>query len=260
MTHLTVLGSSNAIPSPEHNNTHFVIITPERKVLVDCGSNPMVSIQLGGEEVNGITDIILTHFHPDHISGLPLLLMDMWLMGRRHPLNVYGLEYTIDRVESMMELFSWTDWPNFYKVNFIRVALDDRATVLNNEQMRIYSSPVKHFLPNICLRIELKAEEKVIAYSCDTEPCQAVVDIASGADILLHEASGPFTGHSSAAQAGEAARRAEVGALYLIHYPTGRYASGDIIAEAKASFSGKVVQAVDFMKIDLNKSSKMSDN
>ena len=257
MTHLTVLGSSNAIASPGHNNTHFAIITHERKVLIDCGSNPVVSIEQSGEQVNSITDIILTHFHPDHVSGLPLLLMDMWLMGRRQSLNVYGLDYTIDRVESMMELFGWTDWPNFYKVNFIRVELADMAVVLDNEQMRIYSSPVNHFLPNICLRIELKTEDKIIAYSCDTEPCQAVLDISNGADILLHEASGPFTGHSSAAQAGETARRAEVGALYLIHYPTGRYSSGDIIAEARASFPGKVVQAVDFMKIDLNKSSNL---
>ena len=46
-----------------------------------------------------------------------------------------------------------------------------------------------------------------LAYSCDTEPCTAVVDIARDVDILLHEATGAVTGHSSAAQAGEAARQ-----------------------------------------------------
>jgi ribonuclease BN (tRNA processing enzyme) len=43
-----------------------------------------------------------------------------------------------------------------------------------------------------------------------------------------------------------------VGVLYLIHYPTGRYASGDLVAEAKACFKGEIRLAVDFMKIDLN--------
>ena len=77
--------------------------------------------------------------------------------------------------------------------------------------------------------------------------------MSRGVDFLLHEASGPFPGHSSAAQAGNLARQAEVGTLYLIHYPTGRYASGDPVAEAREHFPGIVIQAVDFMKINLRK-------
>ena len=126
------------------------------------------------------------------------------------------------------------------------------AIVFDGSDMCVYSSPAKHFLPNIGLRIELKTEKKVLAYSCDTEPCPAVFDLARGADILLHEASGSFRGHSSAAQAGDVARQAKVKDLYLIHYPTGRYASGDLVAEAKTHFKGDVKLAVDFMKIDLD--------
>jgi len=251
MTHLIILGSSNAVPSIDHENTHMAIITPGRKVLVDCASNPVVRMEMGGVDANEITDIILTHFHPDHVSGIPLLLMDMWLMGRRQPLNIHGLHYTLDRIETMMGLYSWAEWPNFFSVNFCRIPADDMAIVLNDEQMCIYSSPVKHFLPNICLRVELKKEKKSLAYSCDTEPCQAIIDISRGVDVLLHEASGPFSGHSSAAQAGEAARQAGAGALYLIHYPTGRFATGNLIEEARTRFSGEVILAADFMKIML---------
>jgi ribonuclease Z len=251
MTHLIILGSSNAVPSIDHENTHMALITHERKVLIDCASNPVVRLQLAGVEANEITDIILTHFHPDHVSGIPLLLMDMWLMGRRQPLNIYGLHYTLDRVETMMGLYGWAEWPNFFTVNFCRIPADEMAIVLCDEHICIYSSQVKHFLPNICLRIELKDEKKSVAYSCDTEPCQSIIDISRGVDILIHEASGPFKGHSSAAQAADAARAANVGALYLIHYPTGRYATGDPLAEARARFPGEVVLAVDFMKIEL---------
>jgi ribonuclease Z len=252
MTHLIILGSSNAVPSIDHENTHLAVITRDRKILVDCASNPVVRLQLAGLDANEITDIILTHFHPDHVSGIPLLLMDMWLMGRIQPLNIYGLDFTIQRVESMMALYSWAEWPNFFKVNFFRIPEDKMAIVLNDDQICIYSSPVKHFLPNICLRMEFKNEQKNLAYSCDTEPCQAVVDIARGVNILLHEASGPYKGHSSAAQAGDAAREAGVGELYLIHYPTGRYAAGDPLEEAREHFPGKVMLAVDFMKIEMN--------
>jgi ribonuclease Z len=252
MAKLIILGSSNAIPSLDHENTHLAITSAERTILIDCASNPIVRLQQAGVDVASVTDIILTHFHPDHVCGVPLLLMDMWLMGRRQPLNIYGLHYTIDRVATMMGLYGWSEWPNFFTVNFCRVPADEMATVFDSPDIIVYSSPVKHFLPNICLRIEFKKQQKVLAYSCDTESCQAVYDLAQGADILLHEASGNFVGHSSAAQAGEAAHKAGVGALYLIHYPTGRYASGDLVAEARERFKGEVNLAVDFMKIDLD--------
>jgi ribonuclease Z len=251
MTELIILGSSNAVPSPGHENTHLALITPERKLLIDCVST-VVRLEQAGLDANDITDIILTHFHPDHISGLPLLLMDMWLMGRRRPLTIHGLGYTLERVETMMGLYGWDEWPNFFTVNFGRIPDQEMAVVLEDSQLRILSSPVKHFLPNICLRFELKTLKKSIAYSCDTEPCQAVLDIAQGVDYLLHEATGPSAGHSSPAQAAEIARQAGAGALYLIHYPTGRFASGDMLAEARANFDGKVLQALDFMKINLD--------
>ncbi len=256
MTHLIILGSSNAIPSQGYENTHLAIITPDRQILIDCASNPIVRLEQAGVAVELVTDIILTHFHPDHVAGLPLLLMDMWLMGRRNPLNIYGLHYTLDRAETMMGLYNWADWPNFFTVNFCRIPADEMAIVINDEHIRIYSAPVKHFLPNIGLRIELKNEKKNLAYSCDTEPCQAIQSLSQGVDILLHEATGDVPGHSSAAQAGAAAQAAGVGALYLIHYPTGRFASGDLVAEARTVFQGKIVKAVDFMKIDLSNPSK----
>jgi ribonuclease BN (tRNA processing enzyme) len=65
----------------------------------------------------------------------------------------------------------------------------------------------------------------------------------------LHEASGPFKGHTSAAQAGEVAQQAGAKALYLIHYPTGKFASGDPAAEARGAFSGPVELARDMMRV-----------
>ena len=89
-------------------------------------------------------------------------------------------------------------------------------------------------------------------YSCDTEPCDEILRLSEGADILIHEATGESPGHSSAKQAGEMAQKAKVGWLYLIHYPTGRYAKGDLVAEARTAFSGEVTLAKDFMTLDIN--------
>lgn len=251
MAKLIVLGSSNAIPTRDHENTHLALVCQDRAVLIDCVGTPFVRLEQARIDPLTITDLILTHFHPDHVSGVPMFLMDSWLIGRHTPLNVHGLAYTLERVKAMMELYSWSDWPDFYPVNFCNVADDEMAPVLDVEDIRVHATPVRHFLPNMGLRIEMKAGGKSVAYSCDTEPCDEMERLAQGVDILLHEASGLFPGHSSAAQAGEVARRGEVGALYLIHYPTGRHASGDLVAEAKTKFPGEVHLARDFMEINL---------
>jgi ribonuclease Z len=252
MPRVIILGSSNAIPTKNNENTHMVIVGDERMVLVDTVGNSILRLEQAGLDFNNLTDLIVTHFHPDHVSGLPLLLMDMWLMGRRSSLNVYGLHYTLDRVEDLMGSYSWAEWPNFFPVAFHRLPASEMTTVLDCPDFKVYASSVRHLIPTIGLRIEFNHTKKVMAYSCDTEPCEEVVRLAAGADVLIHEAAGATRGHSSAAQAGEIAALAEVGRLYLIHYATGKFADGDLVEEARARFQGEVALAKDFMTLDFS--------
>jgi ribonuclease Z len=250
MPRVIILGSSNAIPSRDSENTHMVIVGEERMVLVDSVSNPILRLEQAGLEFDRLTDIIVTHFHPDHVSGLPLLLMDMWLMGRQKPLNIYGLHYTLDRVEGMMGFYNWSEWPNFFPVVFYRLPGREMTPVLACAEFVVHASPVRHMIPNIGLRVEFPQSGKVFAYSCDTEPCEEVIRLSEGSDALIHEAAGEEAGHSSARQAGEIARKAEVKSLYLIHYPTGKFANGNLVAQAKETFPGEVALARDFMTLE----------
>jgi ribonuclease Z len=250
MSKLIILGSSNALSSKDSENTHMVLVGDERTVMVDCVNNPIHRLEQAGVDFNDLTDLVLTHFHPDHVSGVPLLLMDMWLRGRQKPINIYGLHYTMDRMESLMSMYSWENWPKFFPVAFHRLPASERTPVLDCDEMAIFSSPVRHLIPTIGLRFEFKQSQKVLAYSCDTEPCVEVVHLAESADVLIHEASGAMQGHSSAEQAGQIASRAEAGRLYLIHYPTGNYTNKNLIAEARGAFQGEVDLATDFMTLD----------
>jgi ribonuclease Z len=249
MPKLIILGSSNAIPHKDHENTHMVLVGETRTVLIDCVSNPILRLEQAGVDVETITDMVLTHFHPDHVAGVPLLLMNMWLMGRRKPLSIYGLHHTLDRMENLMSSYSWGEWPEFFPVAFFRLPTQEYTPVLECDEFRIVASPVRHMIPAIGLRVEFLKSKKIMAYTCDTEPCDEVARLAGGVDVLIHEAAGKIFGHSSAGQAGEMASRAEVSALYLIHYPTGRYKTGDPVAEASERFKGQVILAEDFMDI-----------
>lgn len=248
MTKVIILGSSNAVPTSEGENTHMLVVGEKRMLLIDCVSNPIVRLEKAGIDFNNLTDIIVTHFHPDHASGIPLLLMDMWLMGRQAPLNIYGLHYTLDRVETMMNLYNWSEWPHFFPVVFYRLPSDEMTSVLSCDDFIVHSSPVHHMIPNIGLRIQFP-NQKVMAYSCDTEPCDEVVRLSKDVDILIHEATGESPGHSSAKQAGEIGHKAGAKKMFLIHYPTGRFARSGLVEEAKSVFSGEVELAKDFMEI-----------
>lgn len=250
MAKVIILGSSNAIPDEKHENTHLAVVGDDHTLLIDCVSNPVLRLPKAGIEFNSLTDMVLTHFHPDHVSGVPLLLMNMWLMGRKKPLNIYGLHHTLHRVENLMSFYDWESWPNFFPVAFHRLPEEEMTLVMENEEMRVFASPVRHLIPTIGLRIELLKTGKTVAYSCDTEPCPQVVRLAEGADVLIHEATGLSVGHSSAGQAGGIAREAEVGSLYLIHYQ-GDGPTEAMVEQAQAAYGGEVRLAEDFMEIEV---------
>jgi len=216
---------------------------------VDCGSNPIVVLRKAGINLDLIDDLILTHFHPDHVSGMPLMLMDLWLLGRKKPLHIYGLPHTLDRAEAMMKLYDWKKWPNFFQVTYNRLPEQEMSLVISRHDLKVFSSPVKHLIPTIGLRFEFIPEEKAAAYSCDTEPCPQVVRLGASVDFLIHEATGAGLGHSSPAQAAQVGRDAGAQRLILIHYAASK--APEILESAKGIFNGPIILAEDFMRLEI---------
>lgn len=249
MTKLLILGTSNAIPAPNRENTHMALVGDKHLIMVDCGNNPIIHLQHAGIDIHSVTDLILTHFHPDHVAGVPSFLMNSWLMGRKEPLSIYGLAYTLDRLENLMIAYDWESWPNFYPVKFFRLPADEYTSVLEDDEFKIFSSEVCHMIPTIGLRVEFPRNGKVLAYSCDTAPCPEVERLSKGATLLIHEASGEGIGHSSAAQAGEIATKAGCQELMLIHFNAEGDGLNALLNEARSSFAGKVLAAQDFQEV-----------
>ncbi len=248
MGQVIILGSGYAIPEEGHDNTHLFVRQDGQGILVDCASNPLIQLHRAGIKPAQVTDLVLTHFHPDHVAGFPLLLMDLWLLGRRQPLNIYGLPYTIDRADALMKLHEWKKWPNFFPVMFHRLPETEMSLFISSAILKVYSSPVKHLIPTVGMRVEFVREEKVVTYSCDTEPCSQVVDLAAKASLLIHEATGASVGHSSPAQAAEIARKAEAEKLMLIHYSKEKAAAS--LEAAKDVFHGPIEMAEDLMRLE----------
>jgi len=247
MAHIVILGTAAAVNDANHDYTHFLLLGErDSPILVDAGSNPLGKIKDLGIDDEALQDVILTHFHADHVSGVPNMLMHMWLLGRQAPLRFYGLHHCINRVEDMMGSFGWQEYPNFFPVAFHRVSERFRAPVMENEDFIITAWPTKHFnVPTIGLRIENKVTGKIFAYTCDTEPTESLLELAKDADLLLHEAAGPPPGHSTARMAGELAARVEAGSLYLIHYQVWNTDPTPLPSQAEEVYNGPITLCKD---------------
>ncbi|MEK6221712.1 MAG: MBL fold metallo-hydrolase [Chloroflexota bacterium] len=249
MPKLVILGTSYAVPDIDHENTHMVLVGDERMVLVDGSGNPQVRLAKAGLKHEDVTDVVMTHFHPDHVSGIPLLLMGMGLLMRKKPLMMYANDHCMQLMHNLLNAYEWNTF-HFFPVNFKTIPEDELYVIMDNDEFKIYTSPVLHFIPTLGMRIEFPKSGKVLAYSCDTAPTPSVINLAKDADILIHEAAGASVGHSSATQAGEIAREANVKELYLIHYPTSGYDYKSLVDEAKQVYEGPVKMAEDLMEFE----------
>ena len=162
-----------------------------------------------------------------------MILMDMWLAGRSQELTIHGLAVTIEKIQAMMDLYEWGAWLGMYPVIFKTVPIRPMHSILSESDIEIISSPGHHVIPSIGLLMKFASSSQCISYSSDTEPCDSIINLAKGVDVLIHEAAGEVKGHSSGFQAAEIAATAGAKNLYLIHYQRGETMLDQMIAEGK---------------------------
>ncbi len=229
--------------------THLACLGEEHGLLIDCGVSPRGRLEALGADANRIGDVFITHFHPDHAAGLTLFLMELCLRGRSEPMRVHAGAESILRIRKHMQMYGWRKMPGLFPVGYHAVKRAKRSLVLANNEFRAFSTPVRHVVPALGLRVEILQSGKSFVYSSDTEPSANLAALARDADLLIHEATGAGRGHSSAAQAAAVAREAGVRRLLLIH--TNPYSDFDaLLAEARAVFHGEVTLAADKMEIE----------
>jgi ribonuclease Z len=243
---LTILGTAAAIPDLSHDNVYMVLDGGDLRLLIDCASSPVTRLKRAGLDFMTLDGLIITHDHPDHIYGVPLLLMDLWLMGRREPFPIYGLARAVQVIREIMRLYEWETWLNFPRIDFHEIPAAPGAPVVDGDFLSITAWPVEHMIPTLGLRITNRGTGGVLAYTSDTMRGPRVVDMARDADILIHEATGNYFGHSTGAGAARDALEANAKRLVLIHYPVVRGNPAAILEEAKSVFAGPVGLAEDF--------------
>ena len=119
MIDTALVGTGGMMPLPGRFLSSMLCRTGGKMILVDCGEGTQVSLRLLGWGFKQIDIICFTHFHGDHISGLPGLLLTMANAERTEPLKLFGPAGLAHVVKSLCVIaqdlpfnLEFTEWPN----------------------------------------------------------------------------------------------------------------------------------------------------
>lgn len=222
------LGTGGSVPSARRSTASVLVARGGKRLMFDCGEGTQRQLQrsLGLSQVD---EIYLSHFHADHILGLPGMLKTYDLTGREEPLTIYGPLGLGDLFKALGRLIGRTD----YELRLVELGPGD-AVSHDGAQVRAFA--VEHsvrangyalieeerpgrFDPEAAKRLgvaegpafaalqrgeqvdgdsgPVRPEEvmgepragRTIAITGDTAPCRATVEAARGADLIVHDAS-----------------------------------------------------------------------
>jgi ribonuclease Z len=244
---IVVLGSGPALARATQDNTFFCFDSPGGSLLIDCAGSPFHKLLKAGVKPDRLGGVVLTHAHPDHLYGLPSLVHELWLWGRRDVLHVYANSQTESVAIAILDAFHLREKP--VPLEFHLIGSQEESLLLENESYVLETSPVRHEVPTVATRITSRLSGRVAVYSGDTSPCRELVTLARGADLLLQECGveqiHPF--HCTPAQVGEIASEADVGEVVLVHcHPNVVKEPYVTLALVGKSYRGSVRFAEDF--------------
>ena len=185
---LRFVGCGDAFGSGGRFNTCFHVTGARVNFLIDCGASSLPALKRQGIARDDIDLVLITHFHGDHLAGLPFLLLDAQFTRRTRPLVIAGPEGIEARLTQAMEAM-------FEHSSKTRPRFDLSVVALKPDETRAFDAvnvtpfPVVHGAsggPFLAYRIE--AEGRIIAYSADTEWTDALVAVARDADLFIAEA------------------------------------------------------------------------
>lgn len=90
MLEVTLPGTGGTMPMKNRWLTCCLLRQEGETVLIDCGEGTQIALRCAGKSVQRLQLLCFTHYHADHISGLPGLLLSMGLDGRTEPLMLAG--------------------------------------------------------------------------------------------------------------------------------------------------------------------------
>ncbi len=225
---LVFLGTSCMVPTAKRNQPAQLLIFKGENILVDCGEGTQRQFKLAGLKAPKITRILITHWHGDHVLGIPGILQTVFASDKPDvKIEILGPKGTRQRLRALLDVFG------FDTAGRLRARDIEKGVVVDEKDFFIEAYPLNHriecfgyrFVEKDRLRIDLKKAAKlgipkgpllgrlqkgqgiewkgrrvspeevtyavkgrVVSFVFDTLPCASAVKTAMNADLFVCEA------------------------------------------------------------------------
>ncbi|RLM57325.1 MBL fold metallo-hydrolase [Halobellus sp. Atlit-31R] len=251
---LTFLGTGSAMPVPDRVQTGLLLDSGDRSLLVDCGSGVLHRLASTDVGYEGVSSVLLTHHHLDHVADLLPLLKARWLAGEEH-LEVVGPAGTKSLLDGLLDVH-----------DYLRGRVDLSVREVGPAEFSVAGFDVAatetvHSMD--CLAYRFSAGDDTpgertgdIVFSGDSEATARLANFADGAAVLAHDCSFPdgvdVSNHPTPSQLGAALAGHDVGRVYLTHlYPHTEGRHEEMLASIGSRYDGEVRFARDGLRVEV---------
>lgn len=282
-TQIVLLGTKGGpFPHASRAQPANAVIVNGTTYIVDAGDGIVRQMELGGYSLADVRAVFITHHHSDHVAGYGPLLLRAWNSGHRGPITAWG--------PSPLEQMTVDYWRHMAPEITARIAalgtpaietmieandIEEDGVVYEDENVRVTAFSVEHVPDGPAYGYRFDTPDMSIVFSGDTRPSENLIEAAKGVDFLVHEVVNPdvvdaildrasgdkdrvrehlLGNHTTTAQAGEIATRANVKTLVLSHFGGAGYADFDRPeiweAQVRETWDGNLIVGEDLMVIE----------
>jgi ribonuclease Z len=144
-------GTGGMIPLPERWLSCCWLEYQGKALLIDCGEGTQIALKEAGCKISRLEILMITHFHADHIAGLPGFLLTLGNHGKKTPLTIIGPKGLKTVVSALMIIAPALP----YQVELIELQSDGKG-YLEDDDILISYLPLEHAIPCFGYRVSLK--------------------------------------------------------------------------------------------------------
>ena len=146
---ITFLGTGNAIPTEKRNHTGILVSFANENILFDCGEGIQRQFKIAKISPSKLTRVFITHWHGDHILGLPGLFQTLAMSNYQNTLKIYGPKGTNRFISIIKELLMHIN---------IKLEIHEMSsgTAIENKDFKIEASEMSHGTPTLAYSLILK--------------------------------------------------------------------------------------------------------
>ncbi len=247
---VVLLGTASAGGSAVRDNTYFLLRRGQGSVLVDVGGDPLGKLKRLNVPLDDIEQVVFTHFHIDHIYGLPSLLWGMWLGGRTKPLTLHCSTGDRERLQRWLDVLEVKKWPVAFDIHIVTYEWRKETVLVSDQNLYLSTFPSQHVGETVGLK--LVHNDQVLMYSADTMPNERIKREPK-IDVLIHEATTAekqLPHHTSLNSIIQYYEMEQIDKVVLVHLTDGEPYEA-VLKRATPAVRQKVTLGFDFMNISM---------